>query len=381
MQQYGRIERSGNPVSGRVKQGREVMPFELSRRALLKVGGLGAATLMAPSVLRRTWAQEPFTVRVPGGYGDAWDAAFFKPFAEATGITGTAVVSKDFPFNEFKLSVETGAYRWSMAAGITKELYFRLRDADLMDPIDLDTPDITVRTEGTVMPEWLPYGLFCFTMVYRTASYSGELNSYRDMWNVTDFPGRRSLRKRAVDAIEMTARGIGIPTEEIYQVLETEEGWNKVFAGLDQIRPDIAVWWESDAQMDQLIGSGDLDIFPIASHRAQRLINEGAPITINYTDGYFTTQGWAIPKGSPQGDIAREFIKFAAQPEREAEFMKSTLMGPMHPRALDFLAPDLAKILPTYPDNLAKMREQDSQFWLKNGEAASTRFDEWILRG
>jgi putative spermidine/putrescine transport system substrate-binding protein len=250
-----------------------------------------------------------------------------------------------------------------------------------MDPIDLDTPDITVRTEGTVMPEWLPYGLFCFTMVYRTASYSGELNSYRDMWNVTDFPGRRSLRKRAVDAIEMTARGIGIPTEEIYQVLETEEGWNKVFAGLDQIRPDIAVWWESDAQMDQLIGSGDLDIFPIASHRAQRLINEGAPITINYTDGYFTTQGWAIPKGSPQGDIAREFIKFAAQPEREAEFMKSTLMGPMHPRALDFLAPDLAKILPTYPDNLAKMREQDSQFWLKNGEAASTRFDEWILRG
>jgi len=357
------------------------MPFELSRRALLKVGGLGAATLMAPSVLRRTWAQEPFTVRVPGGYGDAWDAAFFKPFAEATGITGTAVDSKDFPFNEFKLSVETGAYRWSMAAGITKELYFRLRDADLMDPIDLDTPDITVRTEGTVMPEWLPYGLFCFTMVYRTASYSGELNSYRDMWNVTDFPGRRSLRKRAVDAIEMTARGIGIPTEEIYQVLETEEGWNKVFAGLDQIRPDIAVWWESDAQMDQLIGSGDLDIFPIASHRAQRLINEGAPITINYTDGYFTTQGWAIPKGSPQGDIAREFIKFAAQPEREAEFMKSTLMGPMHPRALDFLAPDLAKILPTYPDNLAKMREQDSQFWLKNGEAASTRFDEWILRG
>lgn len=85
------------------------------------------------------------------------------------------------------------------------------------------------------------------------------------------------------------------------------------------------------------------------------------------------------PEGKPAGDGARELIKFAAQPEREAEFMKSTLMGPMHPRALDFLAPDLAKIL-TYPDNLAKMREQDSQFWL-NGEAASTRFDEWILRG
>lgn len=357
------------------------MPFELSRRTLLKVGGLGAGTLMAPNILRRAWAQESFTVRVPGGYGDAWNAAFFKPFAEATGISATGVVSKDFPFNEFKLSVETGAYRWSMAAGITKELYFQLKDADLMDPIDLDTPDIAVRPEGAVMPEWLPYGLFCFTMVYRTTSYPGGLTSYRGMWNVADFPGRRSLRKRAIDAIEVTARGIGIPPEEIYQVLETEEGWNKVFAGLDQIRPDIAVWWESDAQMDQLIGSGDLDIFPIASHRAQKLINNGAPIAIDYTDGYFTSQGWAIPKGSPQGDIAREFIKFAAQPEREAEFMKSTLMGPMHPEALDFLDADLAKILPTYPDNLAKMREQDPQFWLKNRDAASARFDEWILRG
>lgn len=357
------------------------MRFNGSRRSLLKVGVLGGGALMAPNILRRVWAQEPFTIRVPGGYGSAWDTAFFKPFTDATGISVTGVVSKDFPFNEFKLSVETGAYRWSMAAGITKELYFQLKDADLLDLIDPKSSDIAVRSEGTVMPEWLPYGIFCFVIAYRKASFPNGLNSYRDMWNVAEFPGRRSLRKRAVDAIEMTARGIGIPPEEIYPMLETKEGLSRVFAGLDQIRPDIAVWWESDAQMDQLIGSGDLDIFPIAGHRAQRLMNEGAPIAISYTDGYFTSQGWAIPKGSPQGDVAREFIKFAAQPEREAEFVKSTLMGPMHPRALDFVESEVAKTLPAYPDNLAKMREQDPKFWLRNGGAINARFEEWILHG
>lgn len=177
----------------------------------------------------------------------------------------------------------------------------------------------------------------------------------------------------------MTARGIGIPAEDIYPMLKTPEGWDKVFAALDEIRPHIAVWWESDPQMDQLIGSGDLDIFPISSHRAQKLKNDGAPVGISYTDGYFTTQGWAIPKGSPQGDVAREFIKFAAQPAFEAEFMKSTLMGPMHPKAFDHLDADLARTLPTYPDNLAKMREQDAQFWLDHGEDAHTRFEQWIL--
>jgi putative spermidine/putrescine transport system substrate-binding protein len=104
------------------------MPIGTSRRTFLKAGALAAAsTLAAPAFLRKAWAQEPFTVRVPGGYGDIWDIAFFKPFEAATGIKATGVVSKDFPFNEFKISVETGAYRWSMAAGVTKELYFRLR--------------------------------------------------------------------------------------------------------------------------------------------------------------------------------------------------------------------------------------------------------------
>jgi putative spermidine/putrescine transport system substrate-binding protein len=356
------------------------MPIGTSRRTFLKVGALAAAsTLAAPAFLRKAWAQEPFTVRVPGGYGDIWDIAFFKPFEAATGIKATGVVSKDFPFNEFKISVETGAYRWSMAAGVTKELYFRLRDADLMDPIDVNSPDIAARPAENVMPDWLPYGLYCFTMAYRETSFPQGLDSYRDMWNVAQFPGRRSLRKRAVDAIEMTARGIGIPAEDIYPMLKTPEGWDKVFAGLDEIRPQIAVWWESDPQMDQLIGSGDLDIFPISSHRAQKLKNDGAPVGISYTDGYFTTQGWAIPKGSPQGDVAREFIKFAAQPAFEAEFMKSTLMGPMHPKAFDHLDADLARTLPTYPDNLAKMREQDAQFWLDHGEDANTRFEQWIL--
>jgi putative spermidine/putrescine transport system substrate-binding protein len=318
---------------------------------------------------------------VPGGYGDVWDTAFFKPFAEATGITAIGVVSKDFPYNEFKISVETGSYRWSMAAGVTKELYFRLKSADLMEPIDVNSPDISVRPAENVTPEWLPYGLYCFTMAYRTETYPNGLSSYRDMWNVAEFPGRRALRKRAVDAIEMTARGIGIPADQIYPALQTPGGWDKVFAGLEEIRPNVAVWWESDPQMDQLIGSGDLDIFPITSHRAQKLMDEGAPIAIDYTDGYFTTQGWAIPKESPQAEIAREFIKFAAQPDREAEFMKATLMGPMHPKAFDHLDAEFARTLPTYPENLAKMREQDAQFWLDNGEKANTRFEEWILRG
>lgn len=357
------------------------MPIRTSRRQLLKLGALATGSLATPVFLRRAWAQEPFTVRVPGGYGDIWDVAFFKPFEAATGIKATGVISKDFPFNEFKISVETGAYRWSMAGGITKDLYFRLKDASLIDRIDVSAPSIADRPAESVHEEWLPYALFCFAIAYRDTSYPQGLSSFRDMWNVADFPGRRALRNRATDAIETTARGIGIPVDQIYATLQTPDGLDKVFEGLSEIRPSIAIWWEADPQLEQLIGSGDLDIFPINSHRIQKLKNEGAPVAINYTDGYYTSQGWAIPKGSPQAEVAREFISFAAQPDREAELMKSTLMGPMHPKAFDYLDAELAKTLPTYPENLSKMREQDAQFWLTHGEALNTRFEQWLLNG
>jgi len=366
--------------NGLPTEGEKRMPQSISRRTLLKASASVGGVLAAPSLLRRAWAAEPFTVRVPGGYGNIWNKAFFEPFKKDTGIQAVAVVSKDFPYNEFKISVETGAYRWSMAAGITKELYYRLNDGGYLEPIDTNTPEITSRGEGNYTSNWLPYGLYCLALAYRPESFPNGIKTFRDMWNVASFPGRRALRKRSVDAIEMAARGAGIAPSEIYKVLSTEEGWSRVFDSLQQIRPHIDVWWESDAQMDQLIGSGDLEIFPISSQRAQKLKNDGASITIEYNEGYYTTQGWAIPRGSPHADIAREFIKFASRAECEAEFMKATLMGPMNPRAFELIPPEVARTLPTYPENLSKMVELNAQFWLRNIDKATARFEAWLLK-
>lgn len=350
-----------------------------SRRTFLRSSAAAAGILCAPNVLRRAYAQEPFTVRVPGGYGDNWDRIFFTPFAEATGIHATSVVSQDHPFNEMKLSVETGAYRWSMAGGITKDLYFRLNDIDLLETIDTDSPAIQVREASTYSDKWLPYATYAYTLVYRTEQFENPLTSFVDMWNIEKFPGRRSLRNRAVDAIEQVMRGIGTPPEEIYTVLSSEDGWDRAFAGLDEIYPDIDVWWSSDPQLDQIVGSGDLHIFPMSSHRAQREINAGVPLEVVYNQGYFTSQGWAIPKGSPQADVARDFIKFAAEAEREAEFAQAVLMGPMNPDAFEFINEDVGRTLPTHPNNISQMVEQDPKFWLENVDYASTRFDEWLL--
>src|SRR4051812_1091159 len=88
------------------------------RRRLLKTGGaaLAGATIAPLLVTGRTIAQ-PRTVFV-NTWGGSWtaaeDAAFFKPFTEATGIRVQTVAPVSFA--KLKAQVQSGRYEWDVTA-------------------------------------------------------------------------------------------------------------------------------------------------------------------------------------------------------------------------------------------------------------------------
>ena len=49
----------------------------------------------------------------------------------------------------------------------------------------------------------------------------------------------------------------GVPPDQVYQTLRTEEGVDRAFAKLDQIKDDM-IWWEAGAQPPQLLASGEV---------------------------------------------------------------------------------------------------------------------------
>ncbi|GGI27546.1 hypothetical protein GCM10010987_44930 [Bradyrhizobium guangdongense] len=56
------------------------------------------------------------------------------------------------------------------------------------------------------------------------------------MWDFS-IPGARSLRNGGRDDSEVALRADGVPGgEEIYKVLETDDGWKRAFNKLDKIR-------------------------------------------------------------------------------------------------------------------------------------------------
>lgn len=66
--------------------------------------------------------------------------------------------------------------------------------------------------------------------------------SWKDFWNVTQYPGKRGLQKDAFSALSIALLADGVPDERIVEVLSTPSGVLRAFKKLNQLRPYI-VWW------------------------------------------------------------------------------------------------------------------------------------------
>ncbi|WP_246504639.1 extracellular solute-binding protein [Bradyrhizobium agreste] len=80
-----------------------------------------------------------------------------------------------------------------------------------------------------------PYGVgtnvYTTVLAYRTDAFKGRKapQSWADFWNVSEFPGRRAVRKHPFDTIEEALMGAGTPAAQVYPC-----DLDKAFASLDK---------------------------------------------------------------------------------------------------------------------------------------------------
>jgi len=74
-------------------------------------------------------------------------------------------------------------------------------------------------------------------------------------------------------------------------------------------------------------------------------------------------------------------VRFCMNPQRQAAYSSIVANGPSNIKAYDFIKPERAKLLPTFPENLKNLTQRDFAYWGKNYAAISDRFQEWLLMG
>jgi putative spermidine/putrescine transport system substrate-binding protein len=327
-------------------------------------------------------AEEKLTVTSWGGsYSESQRKAFFEPFAEATGHT---VLEDEWngDLAKVRAMVETGNYQTHVIDAESSQLVAGC-DEGLWEKIDYGKlgfgPDDFLA--GAAHECGVGNISWSFIFAYDKDQITGDgPQNWADFWDVEAFPGMRGLRKQPKWNLEYALIADGVSPNEVYDVLGTEEGLNRAFAKLDELKPHV-IWYEASAQAPQLLADGEVVMTSAANGRIFTAITQdGKNFEIVWDSQAMDFDFWVIPSGHPQVDLAHEFIQFASDPERMGEQTQYVSYGPLRKAAVEFVDPDILPHLPTAPANTERWFKTDTQFWADNREALVERFNVWVAQ-
>jgi putative spermidine/putrescine transport system substrate-binding protein len=341
----------------------------------------GIATAVSAEVTVMSWG---------GAYEVSQVEGYNKPFTAATG-TPVTMVAVDNPNAPIKAMVEAGNVTVDIA-DLEYADAVRLCDEGLLEPIDhsiLPTaPDGTAATDDFLPGALLDCGVanivFSTVFAYDTSVFPEGPTTIADFFDLERFPGQRGLRKGAKANLEMALMADGVPADEVYALLETEEGVARAFAKLDTIKDSI-VWWEAGAQPPQLLADGEVAMTTAYNGRIfAAAVAEGKPFQVVWDGQVYEYDVFVIPKGAPNMEAALEYLKFATATEQLAAQASWISYGPARRSsgALVGLYNDgkteMGPHMPTSAENLTNALASSYEFWADRDTELNERFNAWL---
>ena len=348
-------------------------------RALTKAAA-GSALLsplvaMAPDLAAA--AEPPVTYFT---YGGAWKqaimGAFGEPFTKKTGIP--VQYQEPYSFAKLRAMHEARAQQIDICGLNGTDVYVAGR-MKMITPIDWSVVDKSV-----LDPQQLHHDnvIGCssqsMNVCYSKKKWPGENhpNSWADFWNTEKFPGRRSLRRDALWTMEAAAKADGIKDDAFYPL-----DVDRVFRSLDRIKPHIKTWWSDNSQSQQLMEQDEVDLIYMTNGRAtQSILDHKAPFEMVWNEAIYSghSEGWVVPVGCPNPKGGMKFLDIIGRPEYQAVFARLLYYAPQNSKAISLLDANLAKLMPSYPDNEKVAHTTNYRWWADNIARVQRRFEQWV---
>lgn len=351
-----------------------------NRRSVLKGAAAAGVGLSMPFVWGPSEARAAGRIvwaTFGGTVGEAYDRIFIKPFTRETGIevvqTGAADLAK------VKASVMAARPEWDILSLAPSQAVSAVQEG-LLEPIDYSI--ISAKESDLLYPEainkhWVSTQIYTGGIAYSTANNAIGPNSWVDFWNVEKFPGRRGLRSRPLDMLEIALLADGVPGNKVFPI-----DVDRAFASLDRIKPHVTNWIDTAPQSIQLVQTKEIDYSFTYHNRVAAAQAEGFPI------GYSTDQllvflnSYAVPKGARNAEAAMKFLNFImTRPDLQKELWDATRLIPLSKEATAMI-PDGERKRWIPDQNNGSNVVVDAEWWGAPGRLAklTTRYQAWLLR-
>jgi putative spermidine/putrescine transport system substrate-binding protein len=343
-------------------------PRSINRRAFLTVAAAGIAM---PSIVRAQ--QRELVIAGWGGlYEQASKAAFYDPFAKATGVRIRQVSAVAAMYAQLKAQVENNNPEVDIF-NLGSELMLRGGKAGLLAPIDLNIVKTDKLYPKAVNEFGVAMDMYGVGIAYNTGSFpSGKQpKNYAEYWDASRFPGRRTAPGWSPrDNLEVALMADGMALDKLYPL-----DIDRAFKVLERMKPQTT-WYSSGSMETQLFADKAVVLGYGYLGRVNVLARSGLPLATGLNQAIYSFTNWNVSKVSGNKQIAMEFINFASQAPQQAQRSVLYPEGPINRDAWALIPEYLHATLPQYEASNIIFR--DDAWWEANGAALEERWKLWL---
>ncbi|MFI4986655.1 MAG: extracellular solute-binding protein [Alphaproteobacteria bacterium] len=356
------------------------MKSPLSRRHALKAAatlGIGALASWVRVGTPRAQSREVIVSSWGGTFQDNLRKILFAPFTKETGIAVTEVTWGGQGLARLKAQLEAGRVEVDLLDGPPFWPGIGSKGG-LLQPIDLSgIADRAAHVPAALGEFSYGYGAISWGIVASQKAFAkGGPKSWGDFWNAEAFRGQRALFGPLVARhVEYALMADGVAPDAVNPL--DGQKVERAFAKLAGLKGKIAVWYQTTAQMETLLGNGEIDCGELTSTRAHFLQSQNLPLSFEYNQAVMNTLIWVMAKNAPNKANAEAFIRFCSRADRQAEFATLLFQGPTNTKALELIKDaSVLERLPTHPGNASKQVVLDGAWWANNLEALAPRWNK-----
>ncbi|GLR90244.1 ABC transporter substrate-binding protein [Bradyrhizobium iriomotense] len=320
-------------------------------------------------------------VATTGGiYDRTLKEVWFEPFTKATGIKVSTVSATDSEQRaRAQAMANAGQVTWDIINNvdiIAESAQNRSFTRDLSVFCEQFRPRKDL-AEKTCNPAGVRITFNATLLAFNSARFKGiQPRSWADFWDSVRFPGPRALPSFN-DPWRVFAAALladGVPAEKLFP-LDIDRAVKK----LDQIKPQIQLWWRTGDQSQQGFRNGEYVLGMIWGTRAAGLKAEGQPVQVSYNGAFMLADTMQILRNGPNSGGAEALLKFYLDnPSVQAKVAERLNVTPPSLDAAAMMSEAARANIPSSPEALQAIVKHDSVWISANQAKMLDAWNAWI---
>jgi putative spermidine/putrescine transport system substrate-binding protein len=351
-----------------VRKGGRIVNIDqaISRRELLRRGGIAVGVLSIPGLLAACGSEPPaepggataatgavstspqpiegakIKVSTYGGFFEENFATFYPAFNKETGVEVESISQPTSEVWVVQLQQATDAGApppadVSMLSGVGIQ---RAINGEILATYDQAAiPQAANLAEGYVRldPAGMVAGVggvsWYITLVSNTERVAESPDTWTAFWD-PQWQDELALLKNAANSylIEICA----VCFFGGYDILGTQDGVTQVLTKLQEVKPNVKLWFRDEAQAQQAFNTGEVSLGQFYHDITTYAASQGEPLrSVFPTEGAILDSGfWAISKTTENVTACQAFIDYMCRPEIQAELARTLGTTPTAKREL-----------------------------------------------